>query len=352
MLVVWHLAGLMVWFGAAAAAADHPSRWLLKARIQQGVELDDNMYETRSASESDGLYKIIVDTNAGYADASWTVQVHYHSGYQHYFNTPSENKWTNDLRVSCAIAGWKNRLMLGCQMRARVKFFHSHDWEYGLYDAEPYVSLALFGLRARFSVNFERLNYFQYNQFDYAAHALNFAVIKRFKSGVQVQIDAGQQSREYERFALVFMPYLNAPLYSTVPQSDVNHYGGCELSYQKRALFSLRYAFQDNGSNSYGFSYHQHRFILSTALPLNNTMLLRIFGGLQQKKYKESLHRIIVTELDTERENSNFIIVDLSKSITPSLSLLIRGVWYNNESPIPGRYYQKSLTSICLEYQF
>ena len=81
-------------------------------------------------------------------------------------------------------------------------------------------------------------------------------------------------------------------------------------------------------------------------------VLMRLFTGLQRKQYAEELDKLIVTELDSEREKSNFIILDFSKDITQQLSALVRLSYYYNESPIPGRYYRKQLSSLSLEYRF
>ena len=124
------------------------------------------------------------------------------------------------------------------------------------------------------------------------------------------------------------------------------------LRKQKNFLFSIEYLFQNNSSNSYGFSYRHQRMTLSLASPITRGVLLRAFAGLQRKQYLEQLDKIIITELDSEREKNNFIIIDLSKDIFTNLTFLLRYSWYNNESPIPGSYYQKQLTSCSLEYRF
>ena len=346
------LACFFIISASCAYSQENSKFWLFKTRIQQGVEYDNNIFEAKDEAENDGLYKIIFDSQAKFSRRHWLGQFQYHGGYQHYFNTPSENKLTNHLQASILYATWKNKISFGCRSRMRFKYFFSRDWEYSLTDIEPFIAVNIFQTRFSFFYNNEKLNYFQYDQFNYIAHTINFAVTKRLIGNFQVQLKGGQQTRNYKRFALEYKPFLDSPLYSDYLHKDASDFGGIQFSYQKHLLCSLEYIYQENSSNSYGFSFQQHRLTLSTALPLKTGMLLRIFSGLQQKNYTESLNRIILTELDTERENSNFLIVDFSKNITPSLGLIIRSSWYNNESPIPERYYQKSLTSISFEYQF
>lgn len=326
--------------------------WLFKTRVQQGLEYDNNKFESRENSDSDALYKIILNSRAKFSAKGWAGQVQYHGGFQRYFFTPSENKLTNDLQSYFIYSSQDNRFSLGGRVQARFKYFHGYDWHYSLSNVEPFLGISLFQVGFILAYNREQLRYFNYDLFNYISHTLNVSASKRLKPNVQLQLNGGQQSRNYDRRALEFKPFLDSPLYSDFLQEDVSNFGGIKLSYQKRMLCSLEYVFLDNASNSYGFSFHKHRISLSAAVPLKNGVLIRLFGVLQRKDYAEPLNRIILTELDTERESSNFLIVDFSKRISPSMNVLLRGSWYNNESPIPGRYYQKSLTSICLEYLF
>lgn len=347
-----HLLIIVTISPSVTRAQGNRTAWLFKTRIQQGFEYDNNTFEAKENLDSDALYKLIINSQAKFSGRGKLAQFQYHGGFQRYFYTPSENKLTNDLRVSFMYTSLDNRVTMGGQAHMRFKYFHGHDWEYSLSNIEPFISVTVFKTRIAFSYNYEKLNYFQYDVFNFASHTLAFFATKRLTGNVRVKLKGGQQVRDYDRFALEYKPFLDSPLYSDFLQKDVGNFGGFELSCQKRMLCSLEYIFQDDASNSFGFAYTQHRLTLSAAVPLKNGMLVRLFGGLQRKAYAEDLNRIIVTELDTERENSNFLIIDFSKSISLSLNLLVRGSWFNNESPIPGRYYQKSLTSICLEYSF
>ncbi|MFZ5517622.1 MAG: hypothetical protein ACOY90_13325 [Candidatus Zhuqueibacterota bacterium] len=333
------------------AQADQ-SAWLFKTRIQQGFEYDSNTLEAKENLESDALYKLILSTQAKISGKGWLGQLHYHGGFHRYFFSPSENKLTNDLQTYFVHNLMKNRISIGGQALVRFKYFHHHDWEYSLSNIEPFIAATVFQTRLAISFNFEQLHYFEYDQFNFKARTISLSAGKRLHGNVRLQLKAGQQTRNYDRFALVYKPFLDSALYSNLLQKDVFNFGGFELSLQKRMLCSIEYVFQDNASNSYGFTYTQHRLTVSAAVPLKNGMLIRLLSGLQRKEYAESLNRIIVTELDTERENSNFFIIDFSRNLSSTLNLLVRGSWFNNESPIPGRYYQKSLTSICLEYSF
>ena len=196
------------------------------------------------------------------------------------------------------------------------------------------------------------MNYFNYNKFNFNCNKIIVTIQRRFKCHFFAQFKACFQSKNYQRYALYYDPFLDDLPFSNQRQKDKNKYFSIHGSYQNKFLTSLEYLYQNNSSNSYGFSYNYHRLTVSTATPLIKGFLMRVFGGWQQKNYTQALDKVIVTELDSERENSNFLIIDISKDLTTSLSFLIRQSWYDNESPIPGRYYQKRLTSCLLEYRF
>ena len=121
---------------------------------------------------------------------------------------------------------------------------------------------------------------------------------------------------------------------------------------RKSILLTLIYMYTDNRSNSYGFGYTRHRLQALFGARLPSDFLLRIFAALQQKKYTDDLDPFFPLELDTEREESNFAVVDLSHRLFTSVNGIVRFAWYDNESPIRTLYYNKFSVSFSLEYAF
>jgi hypothetical protein len=71
--------------------------------------------------------------------------------------------------------------------------------------------------------------------------------------------------------------------------------------------------------------------------------MLRATGGVQGKRYRDDLARLNLRDLDTEREQSNFIVVDLSRDFSAAVSAMARLAFYDNESTVPGVFYRKLL---------
>jgi hypothetical protein len=71
--------------------------------------------------------------------------------------------------------------------------------------------------------------------------------------------------------------------------------------------------------------------------------MLRTAVMLQHKRYRKELPPIYLIDLDTEREQSNFVVVDLSRDLTAVISLVARAAFYDNESTVRSLFYQKTL---------
>jgi len=56
--------------------------------------------------------------------------------------------------------------------------------------------------------------------------------------------------------------------------------------------------------------------------------------------------------LITEKKESNFAVLDLSRDLTSFLTLMPRIAWHKNESPWASLYYQKRLINLGVEMRF
>ena len=103
-------------------------------------------------------------------------------------------------------------------------------------------------------------------------------------------------------------------------------------------------------SNSYGYEYRKQYLTILVAKNFYG-FLIRGVGEWQKKKYLDELLPAWPLELDTEREQSNFLVLDLSRDVTSSLTCVIRFAWYENESPWASFYYNKRLVNAGVEFR-
>ena len=348
--IVSHLFPFLLFFSSLLA---HPkeSPWIIKTRIQYGVDYDNNIEESRDSLQSDGLMKLVLSSSLKYFKNKWFIQLNYHGGMQYYFASPLENKFSHDVYATINYLQ-SRRVRMGGNFHTRIKTFSGRNWDYVLSDYETFLSFIFGRYRLSFYYTLQGLNYLNYDQFDFGVHKFTLALQTRLGRYNSIQLKFCRQKIDFTRYALSYDPVFDEILVNEKKQNDKNSNFAIQWRYQKKWLFSTEYLFQNNSSNSYGFSYRFHRITLSTASHFKFGILLRLFAGLQQKKYAEALDKLIATELDSEREKSNFFIFDISKDITKRLTTLLRFSYYYNESPIPGRYYRKRLSSCSLEYRF
>ena len=157
---------------------------------------------------------------------------------------------------------------------------------------------------------------------------------------------------DYTRPVLLFDQLIDNLTIAEVEQDDERLQVATKLSYSKRILLDLSYSFQRNDSNSFGYSYSRHQLILVLGLPLGKQMWLRGYGATQIKNYTEQSLPIFPTDVDTERDESNFFILDLSKDLKPELSVNLRFAYYSNESAIRSQFYSKSLIGAGFDFRF
>lgn len=351
MTVTFFIFVILFLHASLVVAQSSQDNWQWKHRLQTGVDYDSNVEEARLNQKSDGLTKFILESQGKLASQSYLIHLHYHGGLQYYFQTSAEHKMTHDAS-GAFIYHLAPKLRFGTRLRGRFKYFNGYDWHYVIKSSELFLTFNVLASQLTSAYENEGLNYLNYHRFNFTTHHFSLSLAKRVAPPLTCQIKSGYRLINFQRNAIspksqeLFIDYLD------FRQQDDHYYFSIQGSLQKKVLSNLVYQIARNLSNSYGFSYWEHRATLSMVWPLHQKVLLRIYGGLQRKKYDEALNKIIQTELDTEREISNFFIADFSTDLTDKLSLLLRYSWYNNESPVPGRYYQKTLLSCSLEYRF
>ena len=328
-----------------------PRNWSFKTRIQQGFEFDSNIEEEQLNPVSDYLFKLVCNTQFKMVSKNYLTQFEYHGGIQRYFQTPNEHKMIHDFHA-LGIYKCSKRIRIGNRLWGRFKYFNQRDWQYWSAKLEPFILINLPLFQFTFRYQIETLDHLNYNQFDFKGHQFNFIIDKQLSRYISTRLSAGQQNIHYQMYALIYKPFLDVLFFTKYLHEDKKNFISIQSNYKRNFLCYLKYLYQRNLSNSYGFAYRHHRITFSFTTSVGKSSYLRLFTGFQHKKYDIDLKKIIITQLDTEREISNFLIIDWSRNISLDLNLLLRCSWFDNESPIPGLYYQKLLFSCSFEYRF
>ena len=326
--------------------------WRFKNRLQVGSEWDDNIYESRYASVSGQSFKALFDTRGTRKGGKLAATFQFTGGYQAYPESAEENKLLNDVRgnISYRLA---RALRLGADGQIKLKFFVNTPWDYATGIGHVWTDIFLPNkFIARVSLGMNGLDYASYNFYDFEGRDASLSLSRQISTSLLMRATVSVQTHDYSRNVLDAQ-LVNMQLYSSEDnQRDQLRSAGVYLQYIRAFLLTFAYQYQTNESNSYGLSYQRHRWQIFFSHSLPWALLLRCNATYQNKSYDEPLSLIISLEPDTEREESSFVILDISKDILPATALMLRYAWYQNESPLRSLYYQKHVLMLGLDYRF
>ena len=334
-----------------AYCQDSKTEWRLKNRVQLGFEQDNNVEESLTNAESAKALKLHYHSQVNRRWRRASLQLTYQGGYQVYWEYTSENKMINEIagRFSYQLSP---RLAMGVDTWGRIKLFLNRDPRYGIGTVGAFINVYLPGrISCQVTGRAEGLDYATTDHHDYYGQGVFIRFGKRFLPALTVSPEIGFQSFNFNRQAFDFQSQNNwRPLPET--QSDHNLRFGCTIDGSWQGyIINVSYFYEKYNSNSYGFNFDRHRLNIVAAKKLFG-VLLRVYANLQRKSYTDDLLPFYPLEIDTEKEESNFLVTDISRELVPSIVLLVRLAWYENESPWPNLYYSKRLANLGFEFRF
>lgn len=327
------------------------SNWQFTNRLQIGGEHDDNIFESSARPTSAYSGRLLFSSRT---DRSWQrtrVAFAYSGGLQTYAAHADENKLTNeasaDLRWNaapwCQISG---------SAQGTVKIYFNGPYDFGTTQSAMNVAVQL---PRRWTMTFSaatgRLDYVESDGFDFLSRAFGVIVRRPLSDELIVEGGVNLSRLKYLRPALDYAQ--NGLWFSTGDdQRDRQSGVAARFIFGRRFLVNVFGEWQRNRSNSFGYDYERWRLSLIAAFRLTPRWLLRVAALRQHKKYLEALPPLLPIELDTERNESNFIVADVSHDFSPRLGWLLRTAYYDNEAAIRGLFYQKTVVFSGLEYRF
>lgn len=327
--------------------------WRIRNRLQTTYEFDDNIREAATDTVDriqDSSLRLLFHSRASKTGEKLRLTFSYQGGLQTYFENTIENKLINE--VDASLAHSINPFVIGARAFGRLKLYLNDEFDYATGYASAFLRLPPWsGFVGEISFTREGLNYQNFSNFDYQADELQLIVTRNLASRLTGRLEVMASQIDYEIPQIICRAGEQFQILNDNQQDD-NLRLSLQLNYTRAFLLNLKYLFQYNDSNSCGYSYHKHQFVVIFGLPLPHKMWLRGYGALQFKDYSEEVPAFFPTDLDTERDQSNFFIVDLSKDLTPGLSAILRTAYYNNESVIRSRFYRKLLLTFGFDFRF
>ncbi|MBN2356467.1 hypothetical protein JXO59_10160 [candidate division KSB1 bacterium] len=326
--------------------------WNVYNRLQVACEYDDNVLESVKRPVDSQSLRLLYDAKSRVKLRRFTVQLGYHGGCQLYDQVKAEHKLINDIDASVClrVSHW---LQMGVQGWARLKIFlnRENDYAYGRWQAfmladGPGDVLIKTGYCE------ELLDYARTDFYSFYSPGFFLQLQRRVGPHITLLPQFSYSSVQFQRYAFRG----SDDSYSFWPTSYRQRDDCLALGLGAEAvwptlLINLGYRYEMDESNSYGYSYHRHVVTLSFVKSLGE-FYIRGHSAIQVKRYHDNLLPFYPLQLDTEREESNFIVLDVSRDLCSFMGLVLRAAWYKNESPWASLYYEKRLVSLGAEFRF
>ncbi|HEX9652450.1 MAG TPA: hypothetical protein VGA99_01965 [bacterium] len=323
----------------------------MKNRLQVSYEYDGNIRENPASDTvgqiKDSSARFLFQSQASRNSPKTRLGLIFRSGLQIYAEHAIENKLINEVELTSGAKVWK--VVVGGRGSGRLKLYLNDLLDYASGTAELYVQTPFFSnITSELAFQVAGIDYQNFTIFDYSENQFKWQFSRKLTPGLSSAFEFGFRQIRYNR-TLNFDP---ANPEFGLKQEDDNYKFFLQLNYSKKFLLNLSYAFQHNTSNTVGYGYNRHQVILVFGTPLFSGIWLRGYGAYQSKRYSDKGIPMFPVDIDTERDESNFFIADLSKDLKPGLTAMARLAFYNNESIIRSRFYRKLLLTAGFDFRF
>ncbi len=340
--------------GCDVVQSQNSSLWRTKTRLQVGYEFDNNVRENPTdslANVEDSSARILFHSRLSRRDRHTNLRLEYQGGLQTYLNNSLDNKLINDLSAFFLMKA--GAFQFGLRSNGRLKVYLSDDLDYASGKAAVFFQPPrVFGFGAEVAAGVAGLEYENFTIFDYATVRYEWSVFRNLAPQLRWRASVAREVLDYERASLRFDAPANNLLIGDDLQEDRAWQIRTEVDFTREFLLNVAYSFKHNNSNSFGYDYTRHQFTLLFAVSMFDRVWLRSLAAVQLKRYAQKSLPIFPIDADPEREQSNFIIIDVSRDLNDVLSAILRFSYYSNESIVRNRFYDKTLLTLGFDFRF
>ncbi|MBC7187462.1 MAG: hypothetical protein H5U38_10545 [Calditrichaeota bacterium] len=342
---------LLIGCAAGVNLAQQPL-WLSSTRLQLALEEDNNIKESPAQPQGAPSLRLLLDCRAQGQGRRMAGDFSLELGYQGYWQHPEENKAVGELTAGGSwFAG--QRWSLGGRGSLRLKTFLNGGLTYLVSTLTGYAKTRLpLETSLTASLSCESLDYSGSSEYDSQGWGAELVLSRPLAEWLRVAATMSEHQWSLDRPAYSYDRATDR--WSALPdrQRDRCIQGGARLEVHRKGQWAVAYLLERTSSNSYGYGFLRHKVSFLGGVRLPEALLLRLYGVLQRKRYAEEVRPVVPMGLDTEREQSNVLIVDLSRPLSDRMTAILRLAWYDNESLVRGWYYRKSTASLSLERRF
>jgi len=320
------------------------TKWQLSHRLQGGWEHDSNIYEASSqlTIKASGSARFLLSTRGDRRNNLWQIHYDYAAALQTYPGFGNENKLSHDLNGLAGVR-LKSWLQVSAKANATLKFYLENVADYGTTSGNLTVSVFLpHQITVSLGGETGQLDYAAEDDFDFTFRGLDLGLRRALSSSGLLEAALNRRAFRYQRPAQAYGENQTLLLKSHA-QRDALTTLRVALTYGRKIVTQIALETQANRSNSFGYDFKRLRVSGLLGFRPARGWMLRAAGLLQNKRYRDDLAQLNLRDLDTEREQSNFLVVDLSRDLSAEISLVTRAAFYDNESTVPGIFYRKIL---------
>ena len=326
----------------------------LESRLRLTSGYDDNIFEEAREPTADEVvgFSFYLRAKSMRSDRR-SLRLDYRGGYRKYLSCSAETRFVHEIEGR-GKARLGSRGAVGVSSTVRFKHFpaSSRDSWRGL--GEIWLQWIFFGeISGKLYYGPSFLDYSTYEFFDYVDYEWGISFCTRISPRLQIGIGSSFNRITYQRSALDYEEFVPEGL-TEKAEEQIDHLYGIALFFEYYRGFFLRcdYSFEKDRSNSFGYSYRRHYVHLVLARDFVYQSLIKVYSAVQFKSYLEPVEQLLLLNLDTEGEQDNLFVVELSRGVSSRWSAFVRFRWTKNESLVRDRLYEKRFTSIGMEYQF
>ncbi len=344
------LSGAWVLYGQDASGRD--AGWRFSNRLQAGWETDSNVREELRDGLRSESTRFLFESKARRKWSRHSVQWAYRGGLQLYNKLSSEHKLIQEAEAGLHLPVTPT-VQISTQLWGRVKLFLNQDADYAYGKGQISLSKRFpAGFAIKGGVNGEVLDYAQSSYYNFGGPGYYLQVQYDFNRHLHATAFFSGQGYTFKRQALSSGDVHYGLAAPGDRQKDLLNSTGGRLDISWSGfLAQAGYRFEQNESNSFAHDYSRHVVDIMVVKTFAG-LYFRALGTLQKKSYPGDLVPFWPLQLDTEREENNYLVLDVSRALTPAFDLLLRAAWYRNESIWADLYYKKTLFTLSGELHF
>ena len=334
--------------GLFAANLFAQSSWQFAPRVYAGVEYDSNIYEASARHVGAAAGRVLLQTRVEKNTARWRIDADYAGALQAYPEYRNENKLLQDLNGGLL---WQaaERFRFFARGQATLKLYLENPTDYGTTTGVAGLFATLHP-RARLELSAEtgQLDYALGDEFDFVFSGAWLALHFRPAGTLQCETALWQRRVEYPYRRVLS----DTGILLVTPQNDDLTTLRLAASFGRKYFLRARLEAQRNRSTRDIFDYDRLQFHFLFGCNPAPHWLLRAAVMLQLKRYLTPSSPVPLPELDPEREQSNYAVLDLSRNLSTEVSWQWRLAFHNNETPVRGLFYRKVLLFTGFELRF